>query len=207
LTTSQGLLRHDHPASGPVKGSILKKWLLPFCFALIAALASPAHASKAINFNFTDSKGKTIRLSDYSGKWVLVNFWAPWCPRCKMEFPLLNDLDSRNDFVVIGVAMDYGIDQGSAFSTMQNYNLRFPNVLGGNRREPGNPAMQVGPVDFYPTSYLYAPNGEIVMFIPGIISKQRIIAFTDQYRQANPDAFERGAAPVAAARPGSENAR
>lgn len=166
----------------------MKKWFNTFCFALIAGFASQAHAGKAINFNFTDSNGKSIQLSDYRGKWVLVNFWAPWCPRCKMEFPELNDLDARPDFVVIGVAMDYGIDEASARTTMRRYNLRFPQVIGGNRRDINSPALQVGPVDYYPTSYLYAPDGEIVMFVPGVVSKQKIIAFTEQHAQAEPTA-------------------
>lgn len=186
----------------------MKKWFSTFCFALIAGFTSQAHATKAVDFNFTDSKGKTIQLSDYRGKWVLVNFWAPWCPRCKMEFPELNDLDARNDFVVIGVAMDYGIDEGSVHSTMQRFNLRFPQVIGGNRRDPNSPALQVGPVDYYPTSYLYAPDGEIVMFIPGIISKQKIIAFTEQHPLSNQTAIaqsESQAAP-AAVQPGVQKA-
>ncbi|HEY9098954.1 MAG TPA: TlpA disulfide reductase family protein [Thiobacillus sp.] len=159
----------------------MNKLLRTFCFALIAGLATQAHAAKSINFNFTDSKGKNIQLSDYRGKWVLVNFWAPWCPRCKMEFPDLNALDARPDFVVIGVAMDYGIDEASVYTTMQRYNLRFPQVVGGSRRDPKSPALQVGPVDYYPTSYLYAPDGDIVMFVPGIINKMKIVAFTEQY--------------------------
>lgn len=179
----------------------MKKWFSTFCFALIAGFASQAHAAKAVNFNFTDSKGKTIQLSDYRGKWVLVNFWAPWCPRCKMEFPELNDLDARSDFVVIGVAMDYGIDEAAVHATAQRFNLRFPQVIGGNRRDPNSPALQVGPVDYYPTSYLYAPDGEIVMFVPGIISKHKIIAFTEQYTQANPTAFAQSEPPAPVAAP------
>ncbi len=169
----------------------MKNWFGTFCFAIIAGFASQAHAAKAIDFKFTDSHGKTIQLSDYKGKWVLVNFWAPWCPRCKMEFSDLNDLDARPDFVVVGVAMDYGIDVASVHSTIQRYNLRFPQVIGGNRRDSDSPALQVGPVDYYPTSYLYAPDGEIVMFVPGVISKQKIIAFTQQHAQANPTALVR----------------
>lgn len=179
----------------------MKKWFNTFCFALIAGLATQAHAGKAINFNFTDSNGKQIQLSDYRGKWVLVNFWAPWCPRCKMEFNELNDLDARPEFVVIGVAMDYGIDEGSVRTTMSRYNLRFPQVIGGNRRDANSPALQVGPVDYYPTSYLYAPDGEIVMFVPGVISKQKMIAFTEQYHQANPTAVAKTEPAPAAAPP------
>lgn len=172
-------------------------------FMLLAALAltsQQAWAGKAINFVLSDSNGKVHRLSDYSGKWVLVNFWAPWCPRCWMEFPLLNDLDSRKDFVVLGVAMDYGGDESSAHSYARRYNLRYPQVMAGNRRDPNSPSHQVGPVDFYPTSYLYAPDGELVMFIPGIVSKNKLASFMDQYARENPTAFaEAPAQPVAAA--------
>lgn len=166
----------------------MKKWFSTLCLVLVAGFASQAHASKAVNFSFTDVNGKAIQLSDYRGKWVLVNFWAPWCPRCKMDFANLNDIDARNDFVVISVAMDYGVDEGSVHNTIRRYNLRFPTVIGGNRRDTNGPAQQVGPVDFYPTSYLYAPDGEIVMFLPGIVSKQKLIAFTEQYQPVNSSA-------------------
>lgn len=155
----------------------------------LAVFAQAAWAAKAINFALTDTNGKTQRLSDYKGKWVLVNFWAPWCPRCKMEFPLLNDLDARKDFVVLGVAMDYGLDQSSVHTSISRYNLRYPQVLAGNRKDPDSPAHQVGPVDFYPTSYLYAPDGELVMFIPGVVSENRLTAFMDSYVRENPTAL------------------
>lgn len=185
----------------------MKKWFSSLCLTLATLAAGQAYAAQAVDFSFTDTKGKTVRLSDYQGKWVLVNFWAPWCPRCKMEFPELNDLDARHDFVVIGVAMDYGIDEGSVHSTIQRFNLRFPQVIGGNRRDPNSPALQVGPVDFYPTSYLYAPNGEIVMFVPGIISKQKLIAFTEQYQPTATSAVAKAApAVVPVAKPGIQNA-
>lgn len=171
---------------------------------LLAALSltgQQAFAAKAVNFVLTDNNGKVHRLSDYSGKWVLINFWAPWCPRCWMEFPLLNDLDSRKDFVVLGVAMDYGGDESSALTYARRYNLRYPQILAGNRRDQNSPSHQVGPVDFYPTSYLYAPDGELVMFIPGIVSKTKLASFMDQYARENPTAFaasQSDQAPIAA---------
>ena len=173
----------------------MKKLINALCFALVAGFTSQAQAGKALNFNFTDTKGKTIQLSDYRGKWVLVNFWAPWCPRCKMEFPTLNDLDAKDDFVVIGIVMDYGIDENSALNTIQRFNLRYPHILGGGRRDPGNPSTQIGPVDFYPTSYVYAPNGEIVMFVPGAVSKQKMVAFMQSYERENPTQFAKAPAP------------
>ena len=154
----------------------------------LVIFTNQAWAGKAINFAFNDTKGKVQRLSNYKGKWVLVNFWAPWCPRCWMEFPLLNDLDARKDMVVIGVAMDYGMDESSAQTYIDRYNLRYPQVMGGNRRDPDSPAYQVGPVDFYPTSYLYAPDGELVMYIPGIVSETRVTAFMDSYVSESPTA-------------------
>lgn len=166
----------------------MRKLLTALCFSLLAGLAPQANASKAVNFIFTDTKGRVHQLSDYRGKWVLVNFWAPWCPRCKMEFPDLNDLDALDNFVVIGVVQDYGIDEASVLNTIARYNLRFPQILGGSRRDPNSPALQVGPVDYYPTSYLYAPDGEIVMFIPGVVSRQKLTAFMKDYEERNPTA-------------------
>lgn len=176
----------------------MKKLHTYLLLALLAVFTQPAWAGKAINFALTDTKGKVHRLADFKGKWVLVNFWAPWCPRCRMEFPLLNDLDSRKDVVVLGVVMDYGIDEASAHASISRNNLRYPQVLAGNRRDPESPAHQVGPVDFYPTSYLYAPDGELVMFIPGIVSENRLSAFMDTYVKENPTALA-AAEPVPAA--------
>jgi thiol-disulfide isomerase/thioredoxin len=166
------------------------KKLLGVLLIGIAALVSGARAAdepvKAINFQFTDITGKAIQLSDFKGKWVLVNFWAPWCPLCWVEVPTLNELNKRRDFVVIGVGLDYGPDEGVVRETAKRHNLEFHAVVaGGARRNQDSPFRQVGPVDFYPTSYIYDPNGEIVMFIPGQVRMNRIVAFIDEYKNKN----------------------
>jgi thiol-disulfide isomerase/thioredoxin len=60
-------------------------------------------------FTLVDSKGKAHSLAQYKGKWVLVNFWATWCPPCLEEIPDLVALheNKKNNLVVLGVAMDY----------------------------------------------------------------------------------------------------
>lgn len=135
-------------------------------------------------FDLTALSGERLRLSDYAGKWVLVNFWAPWCPRCKMDFPKLNELDARADFAVVGIAMDYGIDQGTAQQTVNRFKLRYPNVIGGNSRDPGSAVKFFPSVgNFYPMSYLYAPDGTLVRQIPGVINVKSIDATIQAYGQ------------------------
>ena len=169
------------------------KWIRPLMFGLVLAMtgSATAYAAKAINFQFTDIHGKSVRLSDFKGKWVLVNFWAPWCPLCWVEVPALNDLNKRKDFVVIGVGLDYGPDEGVVKESASSHNLEFHAIVaGGARRNPDSPFRQVGPVDFYPTSYVYDPNGEIVMFIPGQLKMNKVLAFMEEYKAKNTQVVE-----------------
>jgi thiol-disulfide isomerase/thioredoxin len=179
----------------------LKRFLAALVVLISMGLGQSALASKAVNFVFTDTSGKTLRLSEMRGKWVLINFWAPWCPRCWMEFSILNDLDARKDFVVIGMAMDYAGDEKSVYNYLNRYAVRYPQVMGGDRHDPKSPSLQVGPIDFYPTSYLYDPKGDLVMFIPGLVSKQKMLAFIDQYSQDNPSTRISDSEPPTAAVP------
>ena len=150
--------------------------------ALIPLAAQAGDETKAIDFQFTDINGQNIRLSDFKGKWVLVNFWAPWCPLCWVEVPALNQLNKRKDFVVIGIGLDYGPDVNVVRDAATSHNLDFYAVVaGGARRNPDSPFRQVGPVDFYPTSYVYDPNGEIVMFIPGQVKMDKVLAFVESW--------------------------
>ena len=65
----------------------------------------------APDFTAQDITGKTVKLSDFRGKVVLLNFWASWCNVCKEEKPRLNamaaELANRDDFVVLALASDH----------------------------------------------------------------------------------------------------
>jgi predicted transglutaminase-like cysteine proteinase/thiol-disulfide isomerase/thioredoxin len=138
---------------------------------------------KAISFQFIDLDGRQIRLADLRGKWVLVSFWAYWCPLCRIGIPSLNNLNQREDFVVIGVSLDYGGDVEKVKDAVAQHGMKYhAQVAGGSRRDADSPFRQVGPVDFFPSAYLYDPTGEIVMFIPGQLRKGQLLAFMDAWR-------------------------
>jgi cytochrome c biogenesis protein CcmG, thiol:disulfide interchange protein DsbE len=90
-------------------------------------LTQVAHAGSvhldepAPDFELTTLAGKTVKLSDYRGRPVVLNFWASWCTPCRREFPLLRDTFAahRDDFVLIGVnARDIESD-ARAFAAQQ----------------------------------------------------------------------------------------
>ena len=169
--------------------------LVALAWYVAGARLAQGDAVKAVSFVFNDIDNRTVRLADYRGKWVLVSFWAPWCPLCKIQIPTLNRLNQRTDFRVIGIALDYGDNEASVREAIGGA-MRFEaQVLGGSRRSPNSAFLQVGPVDYFPTSYLYDPTGEIVMFIPGQVRQGSLTTFMDKWHA------QRRGAPAFAAQP------
>ncbi len=73
------------------------------------ATATGANGIKAADFNLTDTDGKKVKLSDYKGKVVILDFWATWCPPCVKEIPHFNQLSktyASKGLVVLGVSVD-----------------------------------------------------------------------------------------------------
>ena len=85
-------------------------------FLIIFSLANVAFAlelgSKVSEFELADLKGNQVKLSDYKGKILVINFWASWCPPCKGEMPDFDLLDKglkkKNDVVLLAVNMTDG---------------------------------------------------------------------------------------------------
>jgi len=124
-------------------------------------------------FTLTDTNGKTHTLDGYKGKWVLVNFWATWCPPCQEEIPDLIALhgEKKNNLVVIGIAMDYrNAKQVTDFA--DGLLVDYPIVLGN-----AQVASQIGPVQGLPTTYLYNPDGKMVAQQVGAITRESVESF------------------------------
>ena len=76
-----------------------------------AALQPPTERKPAGNFSLQDASGKTVKLEDYRGKVVLLDFWATWCTGCKKEIPWFSEFEKTygaKGFAAVGVSMDEG---------------------------------------------------------------------------------------------------
>jgi thiol-disulfide isomerase/thioredoxin len=138
---------------------------------LVWPLLAWSFSCHAADFALEDMQGKTHRLADYHGKWVLVNFWATWCPPCLSEIPELSSLHNAHkdsDLVVIGIAMDSGSGRKVA-NFAEAHGIGYPIVMG-NRKI----AAQIGKLEVLPTSYLYAPNGEQVSYQNGEVTRESV---------------------------------
>lgn len=123
-------------------------------------------------FQFQDTAGKIHKLQDYKGRWVLVNFWATWCPPCLKEIPDLISLSKdRKDIMVIGVAMDSD-DPRIVMEFVQSMAINYP-IVFGNREI----AAQLDDVSLLPSTYFYDPEGNPAARQQGIISRESIENF------------------------------
>lgn len=149
-----------------------------FKYLFISAMlfSVPAYA---VNFNFTDIEGEQHNLSDYQGKWVLVNFWATWCPPCRHEIPDLSDFHlETEDAVVIGVNYEPGLKDKKLTKFIDVYLISYPvtRVNQGIIDALGEPRG-------LPTSILITPEGKIAKRITGMVDGRKINKIIAQYSQ------------------------
>lgn len=84
----------------------------------------------APDFELSLITGESVKLSDYRGEKVFLNFWATWCPPCRVEMPDLQKIHNDEDAVVLGINLtkeEVGVDFVDGF--MEYYNLSFPVLL------------------------------------------------------------------------------
>ena len=124
---------------------------------------------EAPDFTLKDADGKTVHLSDYKGKVVLLDFWATWCGPCRIEIPWFMEIERQNKdkgFEVLGVAMDdEGWEAVKPFLTEMKMNYR---VVVGN----DDIARKYGGVDALPTTFLIDREGKIAAIHIGLADRR-----------------------------------
>jgi thiol-disulfide isomerase/thioredoxin len=125
----------------------------------------------APDFSLESLDGKTLRLSDFRGKAVLLNFWATWCGPCKIEMPWFVDLQKQygsQGLQIVGVAMDDASKEDiSKFA--KDMGVNYPILIG--KESVGD---QYGGVPALPESFLISRDGKIVDKIIGLRGKADI---------------------------------
>jgi thiol-disulfide isomerase/thioredoxin len=124
----------------------------------------------AVDFSFIDTEGESHQLSQYKGKWVVVNFWATWCPPCRKEIPDLSDFHFEQDnSVVIGVNYEPGLKDVSLKKFMDLYLMSYPVT-----RVNDAIIEAVGEPRGLPTTVLINPEGNVVKKISGMVTQRHL---------------------------------
>jgi len=116
------------------------------------------HATRPVEIQLKDVYGNTVRLSDFRGKVVFLNFWATWCAACVVEMPSMEKLHRRlkdKDFVMIAINMQESDVQVKAF--FEKMKLSFAALLDSN----GEVATGFA-VNALPTTFVLDKEGRIV---------------------------------------------
>lgn len=118
-----------------------------------------ASAGRSIDFSLEDIDGNTHTLSQYRGKWVIVNFWATSCPPCVHEMPELSSFHDRHkerDAVVLGINFE-DIRPQWMRRFLDSVAVTYPNLSWGT-----SPATPFGLVVALPTTFIVSPDGELL---------------------------------------------
>lgn len=110
------------------------------------------------DFSYTDMKGNQHRLSEFRGKWVLLDFWGSWCTPCVEDLPYLQALYSKyreKGFEILGMTKDD--DPEDARQVLEKYGSRWTNARPDSVKELIDRRFRVGA---FPTMFLLDPDGK-----------------------------------------------
>jgi len=126
-----------------------------------------ASSASAPSFTLTNVNGRSVSLSDFKGKVVILDFWATWCPPCKQEIPDFISLQSQyasRGLQIVGIALDQP-DKVRAFA--QQNGMNYPVLFGTDQI-----AALYGGIEGIPTTFILDKNGNIVTRFEGFRSRE-----------------------------------
>src|SRR5690625_1689980 len=120
----------------------------------------------APDFLLTKLDGEEVRLSDYRGQPVIINFWATWCPPCRAEMPDFQELYESEDVEILAVNLTESEQSEEGVQDfIDELGLTFPVPMDGDTI-----VSQMYEVQAYPTSYMVDSEGKIQFVARGAIN-------------------------------------
>jgi len=129
----------------------------------------------AIDFTLVDQYGNTHTISEYKGKVIFLNFWATWCPPCRMEMPDIEAIyeeyeKNSGDIIILGVAAPNLGKEGSEEDIkkfLKDNGYTYPVVFDQTGDILGQYSIQA-----FPTTFVIDKDGNLVSYVPGAVDKE-----------------------------------
>jgi thiol-disulfide isomerase/thioredoxin len=137
--------------------------------------------AETIDFSLPDLNGVERKLSEFRGKWVVLNYWATWCPPCLKEIPELVEFHEQHqdkNAVVVGVDFE-DIPRDELVEFTESYFMSYPILMTKPTAK-----TPVGVISGLPTTFLISPEGKLVARQSGPVTAEMIEEFINQ--QSNP---------------------
>ena len=136
-------------------------------------------AVNAIDMPLVAVDGSKSNLDRFAGKWIVVNYWATWCPPCIAEMPELqsfHDDHLERDAVVVGINAEL-IGQQRLQTFLDDYFITYP-IFKSN---PGEPS-ELGLIPGLPTTFVVTPKGRIAARHVGPITREMLEHFIENWK-------------------------
>jgi peroxiredoxin len=136
---------------------------------------APEVGSPAPDFQLDTLSGDAVRLSEFRGKPVLLNFWATWCGPCRLEMPAIESRfeEHKSDLVVMGINFDEPASDVQTY--VKELGLTFTILL-----DPGGEVQKLYRIRGYPSTYIVDAGGVVRIQHIGVMTQDQLDGYLSQ---------------------------